>query len=97
MLLCVCSVFQGCTGLSHMCVFCIECVGISVHLVAKVCVPRDKQLLVCVRVRGVWHSLPYLSDVCYVLLETRRSPGSLSPHIPLCSVLQKNICVFHDS
>lgn len=35
----------------------------------------------CWCVCGVRHSLAYLSDVCYILLETRRSPGpSQSPH-----------------
>lgn len=70
-----------------------ECVGISVHLVANVCLPQDKQLLVCVHV-CVWHSLADLSDVCYILLETRRSPGPSPVPTFLCALCYKKIFAF---
>lgn len=95
MLLCVCSVFQGCAGLSHMCVFCIECVGISMHLLANACMSHTRQLLVCAcaltraHTCGVWHSLAYRSDVCYILLETRRSPGPSPVPTFLCALCYK--------
>lgn len=47
-----CHVFVLCFRASlvcHMCVFCIECVGISMHLMANVCMPHTRQLLVYVR------------------------------------------------
>lgn len=94
----------------HICVFCIECVGISMHLVANVCVPHTRQLLVCVCVHthvclcmhvcvrahvcGVWHSLAHQSDVCYILLETRRSAGPSPVPTFLCALCYKKIFAF---
>lgn len=87
---------------SAVCLFCFrasmvchtcECVGISVHLVTNVCLPQDKQLLVCAHV-CVWHSLADLSDVCYILLETRRSPGPSPVPTFLCALCYKKIFAF---
>lgn len=48
MLLCVCSVFLGHSDLPHMCVCVLHRVVISVHLVAKVCVPQTATAGVCI-------------------------------------------------
>lgn len=89
-----CHTTAGVCARMHVCA--CTCVSVCTHVCTCTCAHVRTRACVCAcaHVCGVWHSLAYLSDVCYILLETRRSPGPSPVPTFLCALCYKKIFAF---